>query len=421
MQMTASSKEALLLGALAHIHALLEDAGVGVRHGIVLYIGDNGKTNKVLEDLRRYGILEHSLLGKEKPEFPNYRMAVVPFLRSYTLEKLQNYLGQRGFIPAIIVGGALPAYFWEQNVLLLSPVGDIQEKEDDSLGFEGFKDFAHQNPGFVQQCISAFITSARFKKIREEPGIRISLEATAYVLANFYRQQHDEEETLDFLKVLWGHVERMCQEGFGGYDDANVSLAVSNCLSDYIAASSAVGFFRLGKKEEEWKWQEGETGILYDNEFYYLTDRVLRLACKPLLDSVSYLAVKAALHQEGTLVCGQAGGAGYTVKRLLHGQDGKMARVRVVKLRRAALEGSGGLTLIERRQLHVPGEMRGQRLQGGENGTKQVGRNHRDFGVRKDLQDGADGTGEGKGKAYRPYPRHKPDACGKGNFPGHPR
>lgn len=346
--MTVGQDEALLLGALAHIRVLLEDAGICVRHGIILYLEDGEKMDSVLRDLEEYGMVACQLQRREKLKYPNYTMAVVPFSRFDVAVKLQDFLECKEFLPSILVCGVLPDFFeGQKNIVLLK---SVKTESDDSLCFEDFKDFVHENAIFVCDWILKFLTSVRYKEMKNAPEIRVALEVTAYILANVYRQNHDEQTTLGFLYRLQKIIANMCQTDICEYHE-NVSGAVVRCIRRHLDKNQNVKFRELSLMWNEMRGKvEGGEIILYDTEFYYISDGLLRMLCEGLQESISYLAVKAALYREGTLVNNRAEKQNYTVKLTLCDPHGKAVRIRVIRLKRAVLDGNGGLALMERRE-----------------------------------------------------------------------
>ena len=78
--------------------------------------------------------------------------------------------------------------------------------------------------------------------------------------------------------------------------------------------------------------------IWYDDEFYYLTDAMLRTACEKVLEVVSVNELKAILREEGILYCDASGD--YSIKIIVKTQNGQK-RPRVLKLRKLYLTVDG--------------------------------------------------------------------------------
>ena len=89
--------------------------------------------------------------------------------------------------------------------------------------------------------------------------------------------------------------------------------------------------------------------IWYDDEFYYLTDAMLRTACEKVLEVVSVNELKAILREEGILYCDASGD--YSIKIIVKTQNGQK-RPRVLKLRKLYLTVDGeGLEDIYKERL----------------------------------------------------------------------
>ena len=74
--------------------------------------------------------------------------------------------------------------------------------------------------------------------------------------------------------------------------------------------------------------------IWFDDEYYYLTDAMLRKVCGKVLELVSVNELKAILREEGILYCDASGD--YSIKIVVKTQNGEK-RPRVLKLRKLYL------------------------------------------------------------------------------------
>lgn len=89
---------------------------------------------------------------------------------------------------------------------------------------------------------------------------------------------------------------------------------------------------------------------MFDEEFYYIPEKILRKACESFRDSVSILSVKRALFDSGFLCCNDAKEGNYTVKKLLTNAYGCSFRPRFLKIKKEFFISGGSLGLEERRK-----------------------------------------------------------------------
>lgn len=123
-------------------------------------------------------------------------------------------------------------------------------------------------------------------------------------------------------------------ETFVGYPDRHTEVSV--CGKDGLEGRPRVQF-------------ENGKCILYDEQFYYLPDELMRDICRALTRYTGYIFIKDALYRDGILLCNSNMHRNYTVKKVFYDAFGRMFRKRVLILKKELFVPWGSPTPEERR------------------------------------------------------------------------
>lgn len=86
--------------------------------------------------------------------------------------------------------------------------------------------------------------------------------------------------------------------------------------------------------------------IFYDEEAYYIQEKMLNKMCATLTETVTFHQIKLELLNEGTLLCNDLSKRSFTVKKAITCGD-KVERKRFLALKKEAIESGEGQNLEE--------------------------------------------------------------------------
>ena len=96
---------------------------------------------------------------------------------------------------------------------------------------------------------------------------------------------------------------------------------------------------------EMYRAVKDNNAILYDDEYYYFSERLVKKMVQPLMDTMSIGELKKLLKDQDIIICN---GAGYTIKKRFTTVFGYYDRMRAIKIRKDTLMSDEGLLLEDR-------------------------------------------------------------------------
>ncbi len=200
--------------------------------------------------------------------------------------------------------------------------------------------YIHQNSSLVYRELRLFSEEANnYMDCYAGGKLWLMLKAAVLVWCTFFRETHAEEETLYERQRLNELVDYFAElpERFSSFDE--IGETVGTLLMNYVNEQSDI---IVGDADNvDAKLAEAlqkKKAILGKGNFYYVPEEILRSACKPIENVISFLKVKRSLYDEGHLVCNNVCGGNYTTKLLITNVYGYTCRPRFVKLTKDLVE-----------------------------------------------------------------------------------
>lgn len=351
VQVVENSDDAImvLISVMAEIRPLLQDEGLDFEQGFVLFAEDGVVCRQIQRFFKGAGTEQCKTVGRSGWKIPNNQIGIHQY-NLYDKEKdIFEFLYSENFTPIVLSNGMIPDFLKARFNLLIFEQGIMHP----SLLLHAFQEFCnniHENPDLLQRQIRLCRTSIFFKEDCEKP-LYLSLESAAEVFCDFYRESHDESETRQmrwfFHRAIVHHLE--LAECYA--EDLETTDLIKKALENYIDENSWV---QIGSVEEIdgelTKAVERDEAILFDGDFYYLPEKIVRSACRSFRNVASILSVKRALLESGFLHCNNAKEGNFTVKKLLTNVFGYTFRPRFLKISKKFFQSSDSLGLEERRK-----------------------------------------------------------------------
>ena len=165
------------------------------------------------------------------------------------------------------------------------------------------------------------------------------LEVVEMILLEYLKKVHklNDNESVNICDELEKFMQKVLQTSEDiVHASKEVREELQSQIGKYVLENQDLRMFDLN---EEMSCQLcRESTIWYDDEYYYMTDIMLRKVCEGVLEMVSVNELKAILREEGILYCDASGD--YSIKIIVKTQNGKQ-RPRVLKLRKLYLTVDG--------------------------------------------------------------------------------
>lgn len=236
---------------------------------------------------------------------------------------------QEGFLPVLVTGGVLPSYLRIQHNFLRIREMDVKVLDDAEfqLKLKTLKEYIIENTKDFQQ---------NFKN-RSVEGTSMNqvLEVVEMVLLEYLKKVHklNDNESVNICDELEKFMQRVLQTSEDiVHASKEVREELQSQIGKYVLENQDLRMFDLN---EEMSCQLcRESTIWYDDEYYYMTDRMLRKVCEGVLEMVSVNELKSILKAEAILICDASGD--YSVKITVK-SVGNRQKIRALKLQKLYL------------------------------------------------------------------------------------
>lgn len=268
----------------------------------------------------------------------------------YNSKKIQKYLEAEEVTPILIACGVAPSYLAGEYAI---PVENVQQINRKFLQneIEQFRKFVRSNVDLMMKELRKFKTSAWYLHNESALAPDVSLHAVLAVYQLFYRENHNEEVTQQWItnieSIIKEYMEKMEHCG----EETDIIQPVRNLIIKYIDSHPEI---EIGNANEVdgalTRALKADQAILYDDEWYYIPQKLFKVMCEPIRQFVSAPEIKRGLLTQGYLYCNNgSAGTNFTVKRDIYNTYGQYLRVRVLKIDKGLIMEDGSLGLEERR------------------------------------------------------------------------
>ena len=338
-----------LLSILAEIHPVLKYERLGLSEGILIFAENRDCVESVLYGLQEMGTAVCGAYRKNERDWPNYSLMVHRLNSNVNENRIRAFLEEDRFTPAVAFYGIIPQFLYgKRNVLVFQQcVVDSRmpkiRKETDAC-----RAFLRQNPDIWYREIKQFRTSMAYKKGHWSGPVFLALELAATVFCTFYREQHDEQETIAKRNYWTSLIEKFEGIAEKHADTDDVSDVVKRVVLAYLDKNSDILIGRINEIEGVLaKAVRGEKAILIDEDWVYFPEKIFRDACQTLLEAVSFPVIKNTLFEAGVLSCNATSG-NFTIKKVLTTVYGTSERKRFLKMKKDFFTAYDSLSLEER-------------------------------------------------------------------------
>lgn len=320
------------LFTISFLREVLTDVGRQLDEGVIL-IADDMPMAKHFTKAYVAKTGNGKILGRKMQKMENFEIGFKIINAGMKEEQAEEFLEREGFLPVLITGGVLPGYLRTQHDFLRVREVDIQVLDDIRFQskLKGLKEY-------IIEKINCFIGGEYCKDSNDKPFER-ALVYIENVLVWYYKRMNNlnEDETDMLAEEMGLFSSRLLQNS----DDivhafSEVREELQGQICEFILKNQDLQMFDLN--EEITCQIKRDSTIWYNEEYYYLTDAMLRKVCAGLLELVSVNELKSILKEEGILICDASGD--YSVKITVK-SNGNAQKIRVLKLQKLYLLADG--------------------------------------------------------------------------------
>lgn len=362
--MTDNDATLLLISICAEVHPLMKDEDVALHGGMVIYTQDRRCADAFTKQFQKLRTIFCRTWKDVPPEdaILNYCCYFHILRRNDDAEKVLDFLERDDAVTAIVAFGVLPEYLagdYVRNRIIINSAADIGLSTDEvSQIVQEFCEFVHTKPEWLLGELKKFKTSRRFAEVSDS-NLMTALFAAAASFTNYFREQHDEVETEQvecWLVQAIAHLQELLEEN---EDLDNLTAITRKAIENYIEEKDVlICDVELVSGKAQEALDKGRA-ILYDRNFYFVPEEILRAACDKFLETSSLIKIKQRLREEGAIETNGQVSSNYTVKFQYTNVFGGQCRRRFLKFRRNFFETVDSLSLEERRKIHENREVEG--------------------------------------------------------------
>lgn len=339
------SREILsLLFLSAQVYPLMQSLGLTPEQGVLVCTENLQIQRTLVNDLKKLGAKQVKIRAFKKESKRNYILYFSLIQRCDRESDVLEFLDEAMAMKMMLVPIYLQDYLIEQyagTYLVFSEeqmISDGKQQIYDQMG--EVIPYIHQNSSLVYRELRLFSEENNNCMDCCVGGkLWFMLKAAVLVWTAYFRETHTEKETLYERRRLNELVDYFAElpERFSSFDE--IGETVGTLLLNYVNEQSDVIVGDADYVDSKLADAiQRKQGILEQGNFYYVPEEVLRAACKPIENVISFLKVKRSLYDEGHLVCNNVCGGNYTTKLLVTNVYGYTCRPRFIKLRKEIVE-----------------------------------------------------------------------------------
>ncbi|MGN8753896.1 hypothetical protein [Blautia sp. HCP3S3_C4] len=317
---------------IAFLRPLLNDVNADIDQGIIVLLDSGAQARAwALECEHRMDAKLITELGKSDAR--NYQAGVHVLKNCDTVDAVEDFLSERKFLPILAVGGILPFSLREDHYIIrLRDIKNISEFSDD---YEYFCKFCIANAGFIENIIKNYVN-------KKELTAFLTFETIGLVWDNYYYNTQRKECSKDFWKKYRQDISRFMESQEDYEDCYDVEDEIRSLVWKFLEQSTVQTCAVESVSREMYQAVRDNKAILYDDEYYYFSERLVKKMVQPLMDTMSIGELKKLLKDQDIIICN---GAGYTIKKRFTTVFGYYDRMRAIKIRKNTLMSDEGLLL----------------------------------------------------------------------------
>lgn len=336
----------LLLQIAGEVFPLLQETGMGSSEGIIFFTETVLQKEELLWLLKKTGAVLCRSPRKLPENCRNNKIHVYVPKQYDAVEKIYDFLYSDEYLSAVLLCGILPEYAQEKNNILVFENNEEKDEEMISKGFfeqmQKIRAYVRKHPDTVLRELRLLKKSDAFKhETVYDHSMQKMLKAAGHVWWTCFSEddEYEEEQGKMGEERLWDTVDIFQNLSETYRSGENVAYSVGKMLRKYVEEHEEIEVCDTTEISiETTRLIEERKVILQDTDFYFVPEDLLKKACRSLLETISFLAIKKELCATGYLLKNEGSAENYTVKLLITNTAGFSCRPRFLKLKKELVE-----------------------------------------------------------------------------------
>lgn len=335
----------------AFLRCVLEAYEISCDNGFVL-IADNEISAREFREGYCRATGEYGLRLNIK-EYQNYSYnnccAGLINLTRQKLDECEAFLDDTRFFPVLVCGGILPKELRENHYLFRISEKDVEYVSSTQFNqdIHEWCDYAIANIMMLCKCFELIDTSEAIRRNKNQVDNKTlfkMLTAIGEAYSYFLREKYDEKIQQLFrqryIKMCVSRINRISQFA----DGLDICEILAEAIWNYVKRDQVEKVLSVESCDQSGlKLLAENKAILYDEEYYYITEAMMRKICIGLLVGFSWTELKGQL-ADASLIEKEA--SGYTIKKTIT-CNGQPKRIRTMWLHKEFLLTTDNVETLE--------------------------------------------------------------------------
>lgn len=341
------NNELKMISGLAFARVILKDEKLDIDQGIIVLLDSKSQA-------RIFGrIFEENYDGKtinwikRRDGILNFEAGIYHLNGNENEDVVADFMAEKSFLPIITVGGILPYYMRENSYVVR--VHELESMEVFEQEYKKFRKYVIDNVDYIRKQIDRYYKRLPevlyFDRKSEYYTVFKAIMAVGFIWYIFYRKTNTEEGAEQFWEQYKRYSYKLVSE-FREYQDCyEIETEFTELTWNYLKLHSNIQVCPVEDVSiEVLESMRKNMVILYDSDFYYFPEKLVKSICAPMLETISVGELKVLLKDKGIIHCNDDG---YTIKKRFWTSSGSCNRMRAMKMKKEMLMSAEGLLLEE--------------------------------------------------------------------------
>lgn len=343
----------MLIGINSELFFIFQKMNKEINRGIVMVLDDDISEEKFVRDLiESIGGTEikNLKIKNRQKSLRNYKFAIHKYRKTDEIERLQNFLDNLKCLNIITVCAVIPDALKGLGIPMKITLDMAQSIGSCEFAKEmkEIREFVRSNPEIVVREIKL----AKPPCSLEYSSLSLSMSAAANVYYQYLRGSGSDIEQQIEHGLVQKAIAECVSESEEFYETYDLTDAIKRVTTRYFDVDTEYTIADIGQIDGNVaKAIENGSAVIYDAQYYYVSEMLFRKACEVILNVSSFVEIKRSLKDEGALCCNNVENTNFTVKKVFINVYGATCRGRFLKFRKEFFVAREGLTLEERRYL----------------------------------------------------------------------
>lgn len=343
----------LMLGIYAKTRYFLNRKRLGIDKGVAIVLESPQRADEVILTLVECvsAVVIKNL--ETSTDFISNDAIALHILHKYDKkEVLIHFLESDDFFPVLVVQDFIPEFIRDfTHIMRMSRIhNEDLNTPDVKSNLKAMIKFMMDNYEIVKSVLKIYKTSEFYSQNVSKRFV-IGLVGALQVYTCWYRNLHSEKETNQMTKRMSKIVNELAKQTEALRESSDTLEVIRYLMFEYLHSRPEIKVGDIKKVEDALQMAvEAGAAILYDEEYYFVPEKMFRDICLPILHTVGLSTVKQELFENGMIECYGTSMRNFTVKKMYVNVYGKVQRGRFIKFHKSFLRTPEGVRIEDTRE-----------------------------------------------------------------------